>query len=126
MVGDTPEKKILVVEDRKPIAKALSIKLERAGLRAQTAEDGEEALKLLQGQKFDLVLLDLVLPKIDGFSLLAELQARKIKVPVIILSNLSQEEDERRARELGAIDYFVKSDVHINDVIGQIKKALNI
>lgn len=120
------KKKILVVEDRKPMAKALSIKLERAGFVVQVAEDGEMALKFLKDEQFDLILLDLVMPKIDGFSLLAEMQTRKIKTPAIVLSNLSQEEDERRAKELGAIDYFVKSDIPINEVVERIQKTLKV
>lgn len=126
MTNVSNSKKILVVEDRKPMAKALSIKLERAGFATQVAEDGEVALKFLQSDKFDLILLDLVLPKVDGFAILSEMQVRNIKTPVIILSNLSQEEDERRAKELGAIHYFVKSDVSINEVIEQVKKTLNV
>ena len=118
------KKKILVVEDRKPMSKALAIKLERAGFTAKVADDGEAALKLLQSDKFDLILLDLVMPKMDGFTIMAEMQARNIKTPVIILSNLSQEEDERRARELGAIDYFVKSEIAINEVVKRIGHVL--
>lgn len=108
------------------MAKALAIKLERAGFAVQVAEDGEVALKFLKDEQFDLILLDLVMPKIDGFSLLAEMQARKIKTPAIVLSNLSQEEDERRAKELGAIDYFVKSDIPINEVVERVKKTLKV
>lgn len=119
-------KRVLVVEDRKPMAKALAIKLERAGFEARVAEDGEEALKILKNESYDLILLDLVMPKIDGFTLLAELQARKIKTPAIVLSNLSQEEDERRAKELGALDFFVKSEIPINEVVDRIKKTLHV
>lgn len=123
MDGDIRKKKILVVEDRKPMSKALAIKLERAGFGTQVADDGESALKLLEGNSFDLVLLDLVIPKMDGFTVLAEMQARSIKTPAIVLSNLSQEEDERRARELGAIDYFVKSEIAINEVVRRVSQV---
>lgn len=118
------KKKILIVEDRKPILKALEIKLVRAGFDVATAEDGEIALQKIQSDKFDLILLDLVLPKIDGFSILAELKTRNIKTPVIVLSNLSQDQDERRAKELGAIDYFIKSDIAINDVVKKVSSLL--
>ena len=118
------KKRILIVEDRKPMSKALAIKLDRAGFAAQVAEDGEAALKLLESDKFDLILLDLVMPKMDGFTIMAEMQARNIKTPVIVLSNLSQEEDERRARELGAIDYFVKSEIPINEVVKKVSHTL--
>ncbi len=124
MSEDTIKKKVLIVEDRKPILKALSIKLERSGFDVMTAEDGEIALKTIESNKFDLILLDLVLPKIDGFSILAELKTRNIKTPVIVLSNLSQDQDERRARELGAVDYYIKSDIAINDVVKKVSTLL--
>ncbi|MDP1689189.1 MAG: response regulator [bacterium] len=125
MKGNSAKFKILIAEDRKPMAKALAIKLERAGFNVQIAEDGEVALNFLKNDKFNIVLLDLVMPKIDGFTILAEMQARNIKTPVIVLSNLSQDEDERRAKELGAVDYFIKSDISINEVVKRVTNILS-
>lgn len=117
-------KKILVVEDEKPMAKALGLKLSGAGFEAKTAFDGEKALKVLESETFDLILLDLVMPNLDGFGVLAKLKARAIKTPVIVTTNLGQEEDEKRARELGATDYLVKSDTPIVEIVDFVKKTL--
>jgi DNA-binding response OmpR family regulator len=118
------KKKILIIEDEKPLAKALELKLNNNGYQAITVFNGEEALSLLKKEKFDLMLLDLVMPKMDGFGVLKKLQAMKNKTPVIILSNLSQEEDAKKTMELGAVDYFIKSDTPLAQVVESIKKYL--
>lgn len=114
-------KKILVAEDEKAISKALVLKLNHEGFTATPAYDGEEALALLAKEKYDLVLLDLMMPKIDGFSVLTQMKTQGIKVPVIITSNLGQEEDIKRAKSLGALDYYVKSDTALSEIIDKIK-----
>lgn len=120
------KKKILIVDDEKPIVRTLTIKLNMAGFETKSVSDGEEALKILEKEKFDLILLDLVMPKIDGFTVLEEIAARKIKSKIVVTSNLSLEEDVQRAKKLGAVDYFVKSDVPIVEVVERIKKILKI
>lgn len=117
-------KKILIVEDEKPMAKALELKLTREGFEAKAVFDGEKALKILESETFDLILLDLVMPNLNGFGVLTELKARNIKTPVIVTTNLSQEEDEKKAKELGATDYLVKSDTSIIEVVNFVKKTL--
>jgi len=117
-------KKILIAEDEKPIAKAMELKLVHSGFEVQVAFDGEEALEALKKEEFDLVILDLIMPKRDGFSTLQEIKKRGIKIPVIISSNLSQEEDFKKAKELGAVDFFIKSNTPINDIVESIKKYL--
>ncbi|MFA6429174.1 MAG: response regulator [Patescibacteria group bacterium] len=115
------KKKILVTEDEKPLAKALELKLLREGYDVTVAHDGEQALSLLEHEKFDLVLLDLVMPKIDGFGVLTALQDRKSKTPVIVLTNLAQAEDVKRIHELGAKEYFIKSDIPLVELVQRIK-----
>ena len=117
-------KKILIVEDEKPAAKAFWLKLGRAGFESEIAFDGVDALAVLARKKFDLIILDLVMPRMDGFELLAELKNKKINTPVIVTTNLSQDEDEKRARDLGAIDYFVKSETPIANIVEHVKKVL--
>ena len=117
-------KRILIVEDERPIARAFELKLSHSGFEPVVTYDGEEALLALEKQKFDLILLDLIMPKMDGFAFLRELGKRKIKVPAIVTSNLGQEEDIRRAKELGAKDYFVKSDTPIADIVAHVEKVL--
>lgn len=118
-------KKILIAEDEKPIAKAMELKLNHSGFEARAVFDGEEALEALAKEKFDLVVLDLIMPKRDGFSTLSEIKKRGIKVPVIISSNLSQEEDKEKAKNMGAIDFFIKSNTPINEIVDNIKKYLD-
>lgn len=119
-----PIKKILIVEDDQPLARALELKLGNEGFQIKVASDGEAALDVLSKEKFDLMLLDLILPKKDGFTVLAELKAKNSTMPVVVLSNLGQEDDSRKARELGAINYFIKSDTSISSIIEYIKQNL--
>ncbi|PWB39147.1 MAG: hypothetical protein C3F02_00820 [Parcubacteria group bacterium] len=118
--------KVLIAEDEKPMAKALQLKLSNVGFDVRVAGNGEEALAALEKEQFDIMLLDLVMPKLDGFGTLQAIAAKKIKVPVIITSNLSQEEDKARTRELGAVDYIVKSDTPINQIVETVKKHLKM
>ena len=120
------KKKILIAEDEKPMARALELKLNNSGFEAKAVNDGEEAVVELTNNKYDLLLLDLMMPKKDGFGVLEEINNKKIDVKVIISSNLSQQEDLDKAKNMGAVGYFVKSDTPINEVVEQVKKALNI
>ncbi len=117
------EKKILIVEDEKPMVLALELKLKNAGFKTKTASNGVEALKILSKGKFDAILLDLVLPEKDGFAVLAEMRGRGDATPVVILSNLGQKEDIKRTKELGADNYFVKTETPITEIVGYIKKV---
>lgn len=117
-------KVILIAEDEKPLARVLSLKLNSAGYQTTTVFDGQEALDLLAKQSFDLIILDLVMPKIDGFNVLTELNKRGSKIPVIVASNLSQSEDLEKAKKLGAVDYFVKSDVSLAEIVDKVKQHL--
>ncbi|OGG22361.1 hypothetical protein A3D03_06720 [Candidatus Gottesmanbacteria bacterium RIFCSPHIGHO2_02_FULL_40_13] len=120
------QKRILIAEDEKPMANALSLKLGSAGYEITLVYDGEAAIAVLNESKYDLLILDLVMPKKDGFFVLAELKKLKIAVPIIVSSNLSQEEDIRRAKELGASDYFIKSDTTLAEIVEKVKLALGV
>ena len=115
---------ILIVEDEKPMARALELKLTKEGFDAQSVYDGEAAIEILQKQKFDFILLDLVMPKADGFKVLEAIGKMKIKTPVIVLSNLAQQEDTQKAKELGAQEFFVKSNVPLAEVVDYINGIL--
>lgn len=117
-------KKILIVEDEKPLARALELKLLNSGFRPRIAVDGQEALDYLKEEKFDLMLLDLVMPSISGFDVLEKMSAGKNKTPVIVTSNLGQEEDLKKVEKFGIKKYFIKSDVSIVDIINYIKDIL--
>ena len=118
------KQKILIVEDERPMAKALELKLGRSGYEARAVHNGEDALTALRGEAFDLMILDLVMPKLDGFGVLTRMQEEEIDVPAIVLSNLGQEEDAIRARTLGARDFFVKSNTPIVKVVEHVKNIL--
>jgi|SRR5574344_67078 DNA-binding response OmpR family regulator len=118
-------KKILVAEDEKPMANALAMKLSRAGFEVVNAYNGEECVDYFNKEKFDLVLLDLIMPKLDGFKVLEKIKETGSATPVIILSNLSQEDDEKKARSLGAVDFFIKSNTPIVNIINKVQEFLN-
>lgn len=120
------EPKILIVEDEKPMAKALNLKLNNSGFSAEMAGDGEQALETLENNQFDVLLLDLVMPNLDGFDVLEKLNSEDSPFDrpgtIIILSNLSQESDIEKAKEMGADDFFIKSDISINKVVDEVKQ----
>ncbi|MCD4694163.1 response regulator [bacterium] len=118
------EKKILIVEDERPMAKALELKLNKSGFLAKAVGNGQEAVNLLKKEKFDLVITDLVMPKMDGFGLLEYIKKNKIKIKVIVASNLSQDDDVVRAKKLGASDFLVKSNIPITKVVERVKNIL--
>lgn len=118
------QKKILIAEDEKPMASALSLKLRSVGFETTLVYDGESAISAVRESPFDLIILDLVMPNKDGFFVLAELKKLNITTPVIVSSNLSQEEDIKRARALGAMDYFIKSDTTLAEIVEKVKQAV--
>ena len=117
-------KKVLVVEDEKPMAKALELKLKKAGIKVVVARDGEAAVENLKNEKFSLILLDLMMPKLNGFEVIEDLQASKNTTPVFVMSNLSQPGDQSKAKNLGAADFFVKSNTPIADIVERVKQKL--
>lgn len=119
-------KKILIVDDEKPLARVMSLKLNSAGYQTSTVFSGEEALATLSREHFDLILLDLMMTKKDGFYVLSELKNWGIKTPVIIASNLAQKEDIEKAKKLGVADYFVKSDVTLVEMVNKVKQYLQL
>ncbi len=119
-------KKILIVEDDIHVSKVFQVQLEKIGFIVILASDGEEATLILEKEKPDLVILDLMIPKKDGFDVIKEIRANALflKTPVIILSNLGQETDKTRALELGATEYLVKIDYPIQEIIDKVKAYL--
>lgn len=119
-------KKILVCEDDKFLANAYKVKLKRAGFDVELASNGLEAINSLKSLVPDLILLDLVMPKLDGFAVLEQLNANGSwkNIPVIIASNLGQKEDIDRGLKLGAKDYIIKTDLSMNQLIEKITKVI--
>ena len=118
-------KKILIIEDEKTLARALEIKLSLSGFDVQVVFNGEDGVNILKKESFDLILLDLIMPKMDGFGVLTILKAKKIETPVMVLSNLSQESDMKRTKEFGAKEFFIKSNTPIAMIVDRVNKLLN-
>ena len=123
MVADTPKKKVLVVEDEKPLAHALELKLTHEGFAATVARNGQEALDLIRSQPFDVVLLDMMMPIMDGFHVLENLQDMQNKPVIFVLSNLSTRDDEGKILALGAKKYFIKSNTPLAQIVAEVKAA---
>ncbi|HOK20697.1 MAG TPA: response regulator [Candidatus Paceibacterota bacterium] len=118
--------KILVVEDDPFLANLLRLRLEKEKIEVIQAKDGEEALQKLKEIEPNLILLDLILPKKSGFEVLEDISLNPSlrNKPVIILSNLGQTVDVQRGKQLGAVEYFVKAKISIDDLIAKIEEFL--
>lgn len=116
-------KKILIVEDDKFLRELISQKLLKEGYDISEAVDGVRAIEVLKTERPDLILLDLILPGIDGFEVLTKIKgdANVAKIPVIVLSNLGQKEDIERGIKLGANDYLIKAHFTPGEIIEKIK-----
>lgn len=121
-------KKILVIEDEATLQKALNEVLTGEGYQVFSATDGQKGLELVQEEKPDLILLDIIMPKMDGFEVLKRIKEDDAisQIPIIILTNLSDVNDIQKALDLGATTYLVKADFHIEDVLKKIEKVLNV
>jgi DNA-binding response OmpR family regulator len=123
---ETKSLSILLIEDDKFLRKAAEATLHRHGFRVSIAINGEEGLKLAQSSAPDLILLDLIMPKMNGFEVLRALKREPAtsSIPVIVLSNLGQQNDSTMARALGALDYWVKANVGLEELVERVKAVL--
>lgn len=119
-------KKILIIEDDIFLQNLEANKLKKDNYEIITAGTGDEAIGKISKEKVDLILLDLILPGIDGFDVLQKIKENEDskKVPVIVFSNLSEEKDIKRAKEMGAIDFMIKSNFSLNELAEHINKIL--
>ena len=117
------QKKIMIIEDDRFLSSLMKARLEKDGFATLQAFDGEEAVQMLKRETPNLIILDLIMPKVTGFEVLqtVSISPQLHDVPVVILSNLAQDSDIEKARELGAKEYFVKVKVSIDDLVGRIK-----
>jgi DNA-binding response OmpR family regulator len=120
------KKKVLIIDDSKMSREMLHVNLEQAGIQAVSVADSREAMPHLESESFDLIILDLVLPGLDGFGLLMIIKdlPRSSKTPVIILSGRDSKADKEEARRLGAAYYMVKHLVKPTEVLKTIKTFL--
>lgn len=124
-MSKTTKNNIMIVEDDQFLLHMINVKLEKEGYNTYTAENGEEAMKILSKVTPDLMILDLVMPKMNGFEVLEELKKNKklSKIPVIVFTNLAQESDMNRVKEFGVLDYLIKADTPIQSVVDRVAEA---
>lgn len=118
--------KVLVIEDDKFLRELIIRKLNAENFNVVEAIDGEEGLKKAGAEKPDIVLLDIVLPGIDGFEILKRMKAdpELSKIPVIMLTNLGQRDDIQRGIDMGAVDYLIKAHFTPSEIIERVKKVM--
>ncbi len=126
MAADKTTKKIMLVEDDKMLADMYVTKFEKEGMPILRAHDGAEGLEMIKREKPDLVLLDIIMPKLDGFAVLKEIKKNPElkKTHVLLLTNLGQSEDVTKGHELGADDYFIKANHTPAEIVEKVKYML--
>lgn len=118
--------KILIIEDETNLRKPLTLKLQAEGYEVEVADNGDQAIEVLRVQKdFSLIILDLIMPQVNGFEVLKRLKEQKYQIPILVLSNLGQAEDKDKIEYDMVRDYFVKSDVTIRDVVDKTRELLS-
>ena len=122
------KKKILLVEDDPLLVKMYTVKFVKAGFDVVTAFDGEMGYDLAMKENFDILILDVMLPKLSGIDLLAKLRAIKAaeQVPVIFLSNLTNQEEISKAKKLGAKEFLIKANLTPSNIVEVVKKYITV
>lgn len=126
-MADVANKIILLVEDDRFLGSLLSNRLKKDNFNVLLAKDGNEAVVFLEKNKVDLILMDLILPAKSGFEMIDYIRQipAYAKIPVMVVSNLGQEADVQRAKEMGVIKYFVKAQTPIDDLVKEIGDFLS-
>ena len=116
------QKKMLIVEDEKSIRESLQEAFEDGNFEVLTEEDGESVMDVVKEEEPDIILLDIILPKKDGFEVLSELKGEvgTKNIPVILSTNLSDPSDIQKALDLGATTYLVKSNYSLDDIVKKV------
>lgn len=120
------QKTILIAEDEVSLLHVLRMKFEKEGYKVQVATNGEEVLSQTEKEKPDIIVLDLVMPRIKGIEVMKKLQAKEEtkNIPVIILTNSGDPKEIEIGYKLGAVDYLVKADIKLEEVSEKVKRAL--
>lgn len=128
MEKDSKEVKILLVEDDSFLASVYATKFELEGFTVLHAADGEAGLKMAEKSEPNIILLDILMPKMDGFETLHRLKMdqKLVNIPVIMLTNLGQKEDVERCLKEGAVDYLIKAHFVPGEAVKKVRKILNL
>lgn len=119
-------KKILIVEDDKDFLSILQIKFDSEGFSVVTAENGEEGVSVAEKEKPDLVLSDVLMPRMDGLEMAKKIKESAPNVLIIFLTNLKDIDYTKNVEKSGEFDYLVKSDLGINDIVDKVKIRLGL
>lgn len=118
-------KKILLIEDEIDLQNILKQKLEKEGFNVKTSDNGKQALDILSKENFDLILLDMMLPKISGMEVLERIKKEKISdAPIIVISNSGNPIELEKIKKLGVSDWIIKADFTPNEVLSKINKYI--
>ena len=119
--------KLIIIEDEETLINLLEKKLNQEGYEVDIAKNGEEGLEKIRSNKPDLILLDIVMPKMGGFEVMEILRKDEElkKIPIIIISNSGQPVELGRAKELGVVDWLIKTDFDPQEVVDKVKKQFN-
>jgi DNA-binding response OmpR family regulator len=119
-------KRILLVEDEEMLSNMYQVKFQNDGFILIKANNGEEGLQMADKEKPDFILLDVIMPKMDGFTVLKKLKENPNtkNIPVLLLTNLGQDEDVKKGNELGAVGYLVKANITPSEVVAKVKTFL--
>ncbi len=118
--------KVLLVEDESMIVDIYKMRLEEEGFEVLVTDKGTEAFEIASKEKPNIILLDVILPEIDGFSVLQMIKddSKTKNIPVMMLTNLGQDSDKEKGSQLGAVEYFIKSQHTPADVLSAVKKIV--
>lgn len=122
----SPNKTVLLVEDERNLLKMYDRKFTLEGFRVLKAENGKQALEIVKTEKPSVILLDIIMPELDGFQVLERLESNPETkdIPVILLTNLNQETDIARGMNLGAKDFLVKANFEPDEVVEKVKRMI--
>jgi DNA-binding response OmpR family regulator len=115
---------ILIIEDEKALADVLEAKLKKEGYNITVANDGQDGYNKIKEFKPDLILLDIVMPKMDGYEVMETMNEEGIAIPVIVISNSGQPVEIEKTQKLGAVDHLIKTEFEPEEVVEKVKKYL--
>src|SRR6056297_2449377 len=116
--------KILIIEDERPLADLLASKLKKEGYEIENAYDGDEGYKKIKSWEPDLILLDIIMPKMDGYEVMEKINEEEREIPVIVISNSGQPVEIEKTKKLGAVDHLIKTEFSPTDVLDKVNNYL--
>lgn len=119
-------KKILIVEDDKDFLSILKTKLLGEGFGVVSAENGEEGIEVAEKENPDLIIADILMPKIDGIEMAKKIKESKNKIPIVFLTNITDDDYTEDMKKSGEFEYLIKSELRIDDIVAKLKEKLGI